>query len=301
MTWTILHAGAALLVWITALDNLRTRPWRPENAIQRANCLTLMAVALCFTIMLPPVYATVDRLTGAPNLAKLLADSLAILGPWAFSPVMTQLVVHGVEAGLIDPHLAASLRARHRVVGSVWLLAGTGGLLIVLFVLAPVHQTETPGFSAFQARYGGTPFIAEYTFALLGYLGLAVYNLLLLAQACTHLPTAPLRLRAQLQVGGWAAALVLMAHECLYVAIRRLGIEYPIAGVESVRHSFLVASIALLMSGGFIDLLPVGDLVSRLSQPVPALAPGQPPRAALRARRRTDRGKHEPQGLPPRD
>lgn len=255
MIWEVLHLSIVLLVAATALDKLWSLNWRSCGVVQRANCWTLTAIALALAIMLPPVYLAIDQFTGIPNLAGLLNTHLVMFGLWAFQPVVGQLLASGIEHRMIDQRLAQRMQARRKVLGSRWLLIGIIAALAVLFALAPVHGAEAPGFNGLIARYGEVPFMTEYTLIAAGYLALLTFDLFLLARTGIQSSlTAPLRLRARLQTYGWVAALAVLLHECLYVALRRLDMAYPATNSQAVRSGLLIGSVTLLMSGGFIDL-----------------------------------------------
>lgn len=251
MIAAILHAGAAALVCLTALERLRTLRFRSGDVIQRANCLTLCALALALTIMLPPVYRGVDHLSGQANAAKLCADLLSIYGLWAFQPIVEQLIA----AHLISGRSAHLMRVRRKILASHWLLFGVAATLVALFWLAPVHDTETPSFTGFVERFGAVPFVAEYTLIMMLYLTAQTYDLFLLAnEGARILPIGNLRLRARLQALGWLGILALFEHECVYVLLRRSGERYPFADAGLVRNCLLAVGVTLLMSGGFLDI-----------------------------------------------
>lgn len=255
MIWQVLHLGVVLMVWATALDKYRTL--RP-GLVQQAGCRTLVAVALVLTIMLPWVYAGVGHLTGVPNLAVLLGDVLAVVGSWTFQPLVAELqrtfsIQYQADAAASPPIVPRGL---DRVLGDRWVMLGTVAALGLLFLLAPVHGAPTPDYGTFMARYAGAPFVAEYTFVFMGYLGARVFEFLWLAWVASHRPTVsqPLRLRARLQAFGWAAALTLIGHECLYAFAHRLSLPYPVPAAGVVRNTLLITSVFLLMSGGLLDL-----------------------------------------------
>jgi hypothetical protein len=255
MTWEMLHLSIVLLVAATALDKLRSLNWHSCGAVQRANCCTLTAIALALAIVLPPVYLAIDQFTGIPNLAGLLNTHLVVFGLWAFQPVVGQLLTSGIEYRMIEPRLARHMQARRKILGSHWLLIGIIAILTVLFVLAPIHGAEAPGFNGLIARYGEVPFMTEYTLIAAGYLALFTFDLFLLARAGIQSGlTPPLRLRARLQAYGWVAALALLLHECLYVALRRLDMAYSANNSQAIRSGLIAGSITLLMSGSFLDL-----------------------------------------------
>jgi hypothetical protein len=255
MTWEMLHLSIVLLVAATALDKLWSLDWKSCGAVQRANCWTLTSIALALASVLPQVYLAIDEFTGIPNLAGLLNTHLVVFGLWAFQPIVGQLLASGIEYRMIDPHLARHMQARRKILGSRWFLIGIITILTVLFTLAPVHETEAPGFNGLIARYGEAPFMTEYTFIAAGYLGLFTFDLFLLARAGIQPGLPPsLRLRARLQAYGWIVALVLLLHECLYVVLRRLDMAYSANNSQAIRSGLIAGSIMLLMSGSFLDL-----------------------------------------------
>lgn len=248
MNWERISFTVFLLVWATAIDSLIklwVLPQRRHSVAQRYNTLALLVTALFVTVMLPSGYTTIDRLAGTPNLAKLLADSLLVLNTWVIQPVVTASTASVKVEGLA--------RIRREILSSPLPMISTITLLIILFALAPVHRIETPGYAAFMAQYGKTPFIAEYTFVSIGYLTVAIYDLFTVASRGSRtLSTSSLRQRVRLQAWGYAGGLALMAHECLYVTMQRLGLTYTNPG--PVRNTLFAGSITLLMSGLLIDV-----------------------------------------------
>lgn len=261
MSWTAVLIAVAALVWATALDKVRAvGPW-PADRVQRANLLALVALALALTITVPPVYATIGRLTGIANLGLLLANVVTVAGVWVFQPLVRQARElagdyarqHGVTGLLIE-----STRAR-RAFADGRVAVGVAIALVALFALAPVRAAETPDYSDFMARYATARFVPAYTALFAAYVGGMVSELFLLAASVSvKLPSPALRLRGYLQAAGWAAYIAALAHELLYTLVRHLGHAYPVAEARLVRHALIAGGVLLLMSGGLIDLCAWG-------------------------------------------
>lgn len=257
MSWEAILIAVAALVWLTALDKIRTGGIWPAEPAERANLLALVALALILTISVPQVYVGIDRAAGVPNLALLLTQGLAVVGLWLFQPLVRQARglardyarKYGVSGLLTEP-----TRAR-RIFASGWVMAGVLIALGLLFGLAPVHGETLPDYSDFMARYADAPYMLAYTTVFAAYVGGMVGELFLLAaRNSRHLPTRALRLRGYLQAVGWANYLVYLGHEVLATLARQWGLADPADGARAARHALLAGGVLLLMSGGFIDL-----------------------------------------------
>ncbi len=169
MTWEVLQLGLALLVWLTAVDKLRSQGWRPRDAVQRANCLALFGGALFLTVALPAVYTRIGQLTGITNLALLLSHGLGVFTFWAFRPVATQIrqLMHARGQTHLLAHSADSPGRLYQALGSAWVMLGTMALMSALFACAPVHSMQASNYNAFMALYAGQPLVTAYMFTVI--------------------------------------------------------------------------------------------------------------------------------------
>lgn len=223
------------LAWIAALDAFRVWRRRAHDMALRANCITLMCVALVLTLLLPPVYQAVDDLSGVPNLTRLLANSVGVIGAWAFQPFVAQTL--------------GQRRPRSGIIASTWFMILTIGVLVVLFVLAPVDQTEPRSFTS---RFAAAPFVLEYTLVFMCYLGLICLRLCYLN--LRYLRTIPeLRIRIGIQAFAWGLATVYTIHESLVATLRRIEVPYLDLDPSTVSNVLLVGSVMCNVTSKFVD------------------------------------------------
>jgi hypothetical protein len=129
MTSDVVSAGLVVLLWGYLLVKLQTLHWHLRDTAQRANCASLFVVGLSMTVFHPPVYRAIDRLTGVPNLSRLLGNSLGVIGAWTFQPVIVRLLRYPAR--------------KRGVLGSIWLMIGTIATMAFLFSRASV-PVEAP-------------------------------------------------------------------------------------------------------------------------------------------------------------
>ncbi|MBV9278925.1 MAG: hypothetical protein JOZ41_02480 [Chloroflexi bacterium] len=154
MMSVLLPAFPVPLVWATLLYMLPGLLRQPEDRAQRACCSTLFCFALGMTVLIPPITAWLDRLTGVANLARLLGNGLGLVAAWQAQTFM---------AHLNQPE--ERVRARVRWAG--WLLLLALAVMASLFALAPVKREA----SDFWRQYRGAPYMPVYRIVFLTYLG----------------------------------------------------------------------------------------------------------------------------------
>jgi hypothetical protein len=230
MSTILLHWGPPLLLWAATLYKLAALRRNPGDPGLRAYWLTVVSLALALTVLVPSVYQAIDRLTGIPNLARLLGNGLGLV---------TCCSVQAFLAYLSKP--VDQARVGIRRLG--WTLAAALGMMAVLFAAAPVDQEAVD----FIRRYGDAPFVLEYRLVFLSYLGLAAANVARLSWRFARIADRPsLRLGLRLDALGGLVGLIYVAHEGLYVVADRIGFTYPVPNPALVTQ-FLVGSGALLV------------------------------------------------------
>jgi len=246
MSSVLVSTAIAMILWGNLLYKLLRFRRRPQNDAQRANSLALLCMALCFTMLDPPLYAAIDRVTGVPNLARLLANSSGVVAACAFAPV---------TARLSEP---ASLR--RGVWDSWWLMALTLVLMIVLFFRADLPVSAPGGF---PERYDTTPAVAAYRCIFLGYIGLTCCRCFVLWRrfsAAVGAVTRPaLRRQVRLQTVGWALGAVYCAQECAYILLRATGAGAPSTYFPALAYGLLAGCFALILSDGFFSVWDWGE------------------------------------------
>jgi len=241
MSSVLVSTAIATILWGNLLYKLLRFRRRPQNDAQRANSLALLCMALCFTVLDPPLYAVIDRVTGVPNLARLLANSSGVVAACAFAPVATELS-------------GATPRDRG-IWDSWWLMALTLALMIGLFFRADLPVSAPGGF---PERYDTAPAVAAYRCVFLGYIGLTCCRFFVLWQrfsAAVGAVTRPaLRRQVRLQTVGWALGAAYCAQECAYILLRATGAAAPSAYSPALAYGLLAGCFALILSDGFFSV-----------------------------------------------
>jgi hypothetical protein len=153
---------AAVLLWLAVLYEAASLTRQRNNRARRALLLTLVALALAATFFVPSVYVATQDLTGVSNLADLVARCAVL---------MASLGAQSLLLHLTQEPAAAIRMSRRRAVA----LASAVVLLVVLFVLAPIHETGTLRLTS---DFGDSPWIIGYLVVFAGYLGIALVDVL---------------------------------------------------------------------------------------------------------------------------
>ena len=230
---------AAVLLWLAVSYEAVSLTRQRSNRARRALLLTLVALALAATFFVPSVYVATQDLTGVPNLADLIARCAVLLASFGAQ----SLLLH-----LTQEPIAAIRMSRRRAVA----LASTMVLLVVLFMLAPVHVTGTLRLTS---DFGGLPWVIGYLVVFAGYLGIALVDVL--RGGLRYAPKAgpPISMALRLIAIGCAFGLLYVAEKIGYLIAVLLG-GSPSAAVESS-----VARMLAVVGGLFVL---VGSLVPAL-------------------------------------
>jgi hypothetical protein len=137
---------AAVLLWLAAIYEAVSLTRQPSNRARRALLLTFVALALAATFFVPSVYLATQDLTGVDNLADLIARCAVLIA----SLGAQSLLLH-----LTQEPAVAIRKSRRRAVA----LASAMVLLVVLFVLAPVHERGTLRLTS---DFGDSPWVIGY-------------------------------------------------------------------------------------------------------------------------------------------
>ncbi len=220
-----------VLAWGSLLDYVLTWWRRPGEVVLLSMLQATVWIALSFTLVITPLYGLVNRVTGVPNLALLLAMALLAMAVLAFQPTL----VHFTDPG--------SRRGR-MVTGRVVALVIAGQALTFSAIEAP----EAPGNLPYE--YGHVPWVLEFTL-----LGVSL-PALTAARICQLLyrwnkPVSDRKLKWQTRFGmvGWGLAALCTAHAPVAAAIGRLGWEYPLGNAQAVGEGIGAAAVLLLSNG----------------------------------------------------
>jgi hypothetical protein len=112
MSRLLLHATPLVALWATVVGKFPALRRDPQNGALRAYWLAVLAVALAWTVLQPPVHLALDRMTGVANLARLLGHTLAVAAACAGQAFLAYSAY---------PEAAA----RPRVQRQVWVAAAT--------------------------------------------------------------------------------------------------------------------------------------------------------------------------------
>jgi hypothetical protein len=202
----VLYAAPLVVLWGTVVGKLPALRRDPHNGALRAYWLAVVAVALAWTVLQPPVHLAVDRLTGVPNLARLLGHSLAVAAACAGQAFL---------AYSSYPEAAA----RRRVRAQMWVAAGTLAAMALLFMVGRV-QHETLDFIG---SYGHSGPILAYWLCFLAYLGVSQVEVIHLAWRWARFSDRLIiQLAGRLVALGGLFVLAYIGYDLLYLAASRL-------------------------------------------------------------------------------
>lgn len=233
MSQAFLQYSPVIILWAAVTYKTPSLRRNPRDPSLRGYWLTLLTLALALTVLVPPVYLTIDRMSGVPNLARLIANGLGLT---------TALAVQAFLFYLSQPEAVARRAVRRHGVA----LAGSLALMTVFFIVAPVDQEAVD----FTRHYGDAPFILEYRLVFLSYLGLAAANVTRLSWRYAKMANRPsLSLGLRFVASGGLVGLMYVMHEGLFVTSRRFDIAYPIPGPQIVTMVLVAAGAALTVIG----------------------------------------------------
>jgi len=243
---------------------------------------------------LPTIAATVDRLVGVFDLARLLGNVAGIVAAWLFYPCMLRL-------------WTPAARGRD-ILASGCLMLGTVAALVGIFIFSPARVNTSP-----PLRYPPSPFTIyhqslAYSLVYLSYLGAIVFQMLVLTiregSRVARARATPRRLRRQLgaQALGWAAGVGFAIHESLHALLRQQGVAYPIQDPAVVSNGLLIVAV-LGVTGGDLGtpwrwlaqyrsyrrLYPLWHLLRTTTPTIALTALFSPPRSAASDAARLDR------------
>lgn len=225
--------GPVLVAWAAVLYKLSSLRRGPDDPAARPYLWTLVALALALTVLAQPVYVTLDRLAGVPNLARLLGHGFIMLTAWSARAILSYVNYPFEDA-----------RSRVRRHGFVLVVAFT--LMAVLFGLAPVDE-ET---MQFMSKYAAEPFILEYWLVFLGFLGVALYDIVRLDLAYAARADNPaLKLGLRTVALGGIVGLAYVTNEGLYVVGRQVDATYPLGDKDLITTVLVAGGTSLMIIG----------------------------------------------------
>jgi hypothetical protein len=229
----LLTYGPCFLSWGAVVYRLPVLLRHRRDPGRRAYWLALLFLAVALTILLPPVYLWIDRLSGVANLSRLLGDSLGLIASWRTQ----SFFVHLERAG--EPARRPSRLGN-------WALVGTLALMACLFMLAPVDREELD----FVRVYGGAPFVLQYRLLLLAALGLALGSMVSSAlryAGATRQAVVALGLR--LSAMGASFGLCFVAFEAARLVCLRSGLGDVTPDADLITQVLIAAALGFMLVG----------------------------------------------------
>src|SRR5262245_5749455 len=122
--------GPSILAWAAAAYKLPAFCRQRRDPTVRAFWLSILLMALALTALVPTVYLAIGHLSGVPNLARLLSNTLALGCCWTVQVFLFN-VVYPAE------------RARLGTSRSGWTLVATLAVMTILFTRIPAGEAAT--------------------------------------------------------------------------------------------------------------------------------------------------------------
>ena len=240
------QAILVLTLWGSLARQLLLVGAHPRTVEQRSTCTAIGLFALAMTLLTPPVYLLVDRLTAIPNSSRLLANGLGMCSGWAISPVRIRALRRQGRAGLL---------------GSGRLLVATLAIEAILFAIARTDES-VPG--NFAERYATVDAVLAYRVILMAYVG-AVMGQLFWTGWRYRLSTRTIheryrRIQSQMQTLGWGSGTAYALHEAIYPLLVRFNVSGSTGLHTLLQYTFLSGFVLLLLGSGVI---PVGHWLAR--------------------------------------
>ncbi|MEO3813412.1 MAB_1171c family putative transporter [Sphaerisporangium sp. B11E5] len=214
MAEALRHYGPAAIAWVLLAYRVSKGRRGPPDPAQDTVWLVLLGLSLSLTLLTPAVYAFVGRVTGIPNLARLLGHGGMLIVAWSAKTFLWHLN-HPVPAG------------RPRTGFHLTVVILTFAVMCALFMAAdtPVNDVR------FAARYAAAPWVLEYWLVYSAYLIPAFAIMAALGWRYARMSTAPLlRVGLRLVTLGAYLAIGYQVHKTLTFAAERLSFSYPPAG-----------------------------------------------------------------------
>lgn len=191
--------GVTVLAWAVVVYKLPSLLRSPRDLARRSYWISLFAMAAALTVLLPQVYLWIDRVTGVPNLSRLLGDGLGVLAAWAGQSLLLYANYPAVEAGPRSLKLS-------------WALILVLVVMASCFALAPAQPEDRD----FTGHYTHLPTILVYRMVFLAWLGLAMVNFTRLSWRYARVSQRPpLRVGFRLVAIGGVVGLGYVANEAI--------------------------------------------------------------------------------------
>jgi hypothetical protein len=225
--------GTAALLWLAVVYEAVSLARQRDNRARRALLLTFVALAIGATFFTPWVYVVTQDVTGLQNLADLVARCAVLLASFGAQSLLLHLTQEPADAKRMSRQRALAMSV-------------ATALLVVLFVVAPVHET---GSLRLTSDFGDSPWVSAYLIVFAGYLGVALVDVL--RGGVRYAPKAgpALSLSLRLIAIGCIVGLLYVAEKVAYLIVVLLG-GSPSKSVESSTARLLAVTGGLLVLAG---------------------------------------------------
>ena len=220
-------AGLAGLV--TCFVKLPYAVRNPDRPALRALCVMLGTFGLAFIVTAPPVTPAVSEALGLPNSGRLIGNALTLISAGALQAMMLFLA---------HPPDQARPRVRRR------LIVLTVALIGMTVALLSGHAADGPNFVSSNAGY---PPVVIYELFYLGYLALAITDLLVFSIRYARYSEGALRVGLRLISAGAVAGVFYFVYR---VALLFGGFLHWNGGNESTISALLAGTAGILVAVG---------------------------------------------------
>jgi hypothetical protein len=223
----------AALLWLAVIYEAVSLARQRDNRARRALLLTFVALAVGATFFTPWVYVVTQDVTGLQNVADLIARCAVLLASLGAQSLLLHLTQEPADAMRMSRQRAIAMSV-------------ATALLVVLFVVAPVHET---GSLRLTSDFGDSPWVSAYLIVFAGYLGVALVDVL--RGGVRYAPKAgpALSLSLRLIAIGCIVGLLYVAEKVAYLVAVLFG-GSPSASVESWAARLLAVTGGLLVLAG---------------------------------------------------
>ncbi|WP_416903493.1 MAB_1171c family putative transporter [Micromonospora echinospora] len=221
------HIVAALIAALALIVKLGALLRDAKNPRKWASAGICLGCGIAATAGWAPVHSIIDRISGVPNLAKLVEHGSALVTATAIQ--------------FLFLHLGDPQRARQQMRRRIVFLTLVFAAMTTMFWAADLRVSEPLHFAE---RYGHLPEMGIYMLAFLLYLGTSVTDTLRLSLGYARYAGTRLKWVMRLLSGGALFGAAYVGHKALFIAVNLAGFSAPWS--EPLASQVLVtASVAL--------------------------------------------------------
>jgi hypothetical protein len=222
--------GVALLFWIaTAVKVAELRS--ASTPASRTLALTLASVATSAMLLTSSVHRFVGELTGVANLAEPLGRTALLVAAFGGQVLLLRLT----SAGPATPRVAKRVPAFAVALVLLW----------SLFLAAPVDAATL----RFTSRFGEDPRVAAYLAVSMGYLAVALVDIVRQARRYGAAASGPLATGLHLIGWGSIAGLGYVAVKVAAIVALRSDVSVPVEAEAAVGRGMAAVAGVLVVTG----------------------------------------------------